>query len=152
MNSLDIIERLTNGIRLIEYSNLEQVILIPQYHGIPINLISKFPKIHLYCYSSFYKNEASLGEPNQLITLSMKALSDKNRLKILRFIVEKERTFTDIQKYMNLARSTVHYHLVMLRSAGLITILSSPEDSDRFQFRPTGLENVHGKLIDYLKG
>lgn len=146
---LNIIEKLTNGIRLVGYSNLEKVILIPQHHGFPINLISKYPNTHIYCYPSFCKNS---DEPDQLITLSMKAMSDNNRLKILRFIMEQERTFTDIQKYTNLARSTVHYHIVMLRSAGLIKILSSPEDIDKFQFRSIGLESVQEKLQEYLKG
>jgi DNA-binding transcriptional ArsR family regulator len=144
-NDIDVIENVTNGIRLTEFEELKRVILVPQYHGHSINLYSQFRTLHIYCFPS-----RIIQDPDEHITQSMKALSDKNRLKILRYIWCQERTFNDILNFTKLARSTVHYHLVLLRSAGLIRILTSPVQSDRFIVRKEGLEKNHFYLLEYL--
>ena len=50
-----------------------------------------------------------------------KALSDSNRIRILKMLESKEMCVCEISYILNLANSTVSKHLSILRDAGLIT-------------------------------
>lgn len=55
------------------------------------------------------------------LTKVFKALSDSNRVRILKMLEDKELCVCEISSVLGLANSTVSKHLSILREAGLIT-------------------------------
>jgi len=50
----------------------------------------------------------------------MKALSDPNRVRVLKLLQDKELCVCNIQEFLNLAQSTVSRHMKVLEDAGLV--------------------------------
>jgi predicted transcriptional regulator len=59
-------------------------------------------------------------DTNDLLTL-LKALADKNRLKIIGLLVQRPYAVEEISKSLSLGASTISHHLSILGEAGLIT-------------------------------
>ena len=51
-----------------------------------------------------------------------KALSDEKRLRILKRLVTGSATLQELADAVGLAKSSTHHHMVILRSAGLVTV------------------------------
>jgi DNA-binding transcriptional ArsR family regulator len=79
-----------------------------------------------------------------------KSLADENRLRILRFLVAGGKSFTEIVQYIGLAKSTVHYHMVSLRSAGLVRVHLSTESGERYSLRKGAFDKLRDHLTNYL--
>jgi DNA-binding transcriptional ArsR family regulator len=127
-------EQLTNGIRFRPIEGLNKVLFIPQYHSQPVNYLFHFGGITVCLYSpNIYHMEED--DPSVQLNSMTKALSDKSRLKILRFLATEPSNFMGIVRHIGLAKSTVHDHLIILRSAGLINVEVDGEMSDSYRFR-----------------
>lgn len=115
----DLIEELTDGLRIEPAEQLSQVILIPQYHAYPSTVLDFFRGIAtcLYPAKQMIESEESV---TQSFLQTAQCLSDEKRLRILIFIAKKPRTLTEIQQHVKLAKSTVHHHITALRRAGII--------------------------------
>lgn len=61
------------------------------------------------------------AQDNQLI-LMLKALSEENRLTLLRLLNQHEYSFGELASSMNLSEPTVSHHLSRLRQAGLVSL------------------------------
>ncbi|WP_161568260.1 ArsR/SmtB family transcription factor [Anaerobacillus alkaliphilus] len=120
-NSLDIIEEVTNGIRLHPDNRIEKVILVPSYHFKPLNRIYILKETIIILYAIEIENSHS-GLPGPSLLRKTKALADEKRLLILKLVASKPRTFTEISKATKISKSNLHYHLTLLRTAGLIRI------------------------------
>ncbi|WML49034.1 winged helix-turn-helix domain-containing protein [Neobacillus sp. PS3-34] len=146
---LDFVEKATNGFVLRGYDQVKKVILYPAYHSSPIVTYSHYPQLHIYGYPVDL-NPSLEGEPSPSLMQRGIALSDKNRLRILRFLEKKERSFTDIVNFIGLAKSTVHHHMVLLRASGLVQVILSPTSSERYRLREQGLDNIFQNYHQYL--
>ena len=146
---LDFIEKVTNGFVLTGFDDVQKIILHPACHSSPIVTYSHYKHLHIYGYpvdiSPIPDEEPSSG----LIQKGI-CLSDKNRLKILRFLGNEEKSFTDIVKFIGLAKSTVHHHMVHLRASGLVQIILSPTATERYRLREQGLETIFQNYHQYL--
>lgn len=143
------VEKVTNGLVLRGFSEVKKVVLYPVYHASPIITFSQFPQIHYYGYPVDLI-PSSTEEPSPSLIRRSVALTDKNRLQILRYLVHSERSFTEIVKYIGLAKSTVHHHLISLRAAGLVQVIMSPHSSERFRLREEGLKYIFQDYERYL--
>jgi DNA-binding transcriptional ArsR family regulator len=97
---------------------LDKIILVPSIHVNPLKIIHKYNGMNII----YYPVDPLVGEnevPYRLRRMT-KALHDDNRLKILKLIAQSPRTFTDIVNEIGLSKATVHQHLFVLRSAGLL--------------------------------
>lgn len=150
-NKLDFIEELTNGFRLEGFEEFTKIILIPHYHGRPINVFGHWDNVYMIWYPSSQALK-DVEEPSPMLQQALKALNDKNRLKMLRYIGEETRSFGDLHKYSGLAKSTAHYHVVTLRASGLIRVHMSPNSSEKFSLRQTGFEWFNQNLMKYVNG
>jgi DNA-binding transcriptional ArsR family regulator len=144
----DLVEKVTGGIVLEGAQTHKRIILAPQYHARPFNLTD----ISADLFVAFYPIEEgnAPGEPSPQLKRLTSALADESRLKILRFLAQKERTFTDIVNYTGLAKSTVHYHLILLRAAGLSRCHLKTNDTLNYSLRRSMLEQVSAKLSDFV--
>ncbi|MGG0718138.1 winged helix-turn-helix domain-containing protein [Robertmurraya massiliosenegalensis] len=148
-HSIEFVEKVTNGLLLRGFTDVKKVVLYPVYHASPINTFSHYQHIHFYGYPVDLIPTTEEPSPN-LMRRSV-ALSDKSRLQILRYLVQHERSFTDIVKFIGLAKSTVHHHLVILRAAGLVQVIMSPHSSERFRLREEGLRDIFEDFQQFLK-
>lgn len=85
----------------------------------------------------------------------MKALSDPNRVRVLKLLERGELCVCEIQKLLGLAQSTVSKHMKLLEDAGLVKrqrqgtwILYSLADGSESEYAKTMLEQLHQWLND----
>ena len=79
------------------------------------------------------------------------ALSDDTRLRLLRFLATGPQSFSAIVAWAGIPKSTVHYHLVALRAAGLVRIHDRSRGNDTFSLRPSALAALHHNLATFLQ-
>ena len=122
---------------------------MPQYHSRPYNLSNHYPGLSI----THYPVDALVTDPEvpapPLLRLT-RGLADENRLRILRLLAKGPLTFTEIVAELPLAKSTVHYHLVLLRAAGLIRLNVQGTHSD-YSLRTSALRQLDELLHVYLK-
>lgn len=144
------VEKISGGVRLADYQGLHQVLLTPTFHISPLLTVRK----HKYMVHIFYPVDLPVQDPNQpskkLVRLT-KALADDNRLRILKLVKEGPKTFTEIQQQFEVSKSTVHHHLMLLRTAGLISVYHTSEcSSDSYVYRPLGMMELSQHLNEYI--
>ena len=148
----DLIEDATCGVRLDPVNADVRVVLVPQYHLRPWNTYNVGRNLVFYHYP-VDAVPPELGAPSPALLHLTRALSDENRLKMLRFLASGPRSFTEVAKFSGLAKSTVHHHMVALRAAGLVRMhVHFGGGPDRYSLRPGALETMGASLVSYLKG
>lgn len=149
-NDMEVYEAATQGMRLYPSETLKQVILIPQYHARPLVISSPYDEYVFTTYSCDALPPEE-GRPAAALLRLTRALSDETRLFILRLLTGSQLNFTEIVKAVGLSKSTIHYHLIALRAAGLIIVHSSGK-STSYSLRLEALNGLPGQIEDYLKG
>lgn len=145
------VERISGGLKIEQYEGLQQVILTPTYHTNPLIVISKLKNIaHI-----FYPIDLPESDPNQpskkLIRIT-KALADENRLRIIKLLSEGPKTFTEILQHFSVSKSTVHHHVMLLRTAGLISSYHTDEcGTETYIYRPIGMNELNENFHEYLQ-
>ena len=84
--------------------------------------------------------------PRRLVRLS-KALGDEKRLRILRALADGEKTLMELAEMFGVAKTTMHHHMIVLRSAGLISV---GVGSKRYRLRHESEPDVGALLSGYL--
>ncbi len=118
-----LVEEVSNGIVMMPATEATTVLLIPQYHLRPWNLVSPYRGMTIISYP-LETGPAAAGQPPTPLLRAARALGDANRLRLMRFLAEGRRSFTDIAGHLRLANSTVSYHLGLLRAAGLVRVFA----------------------------
>jgi len=153
MSPEDLIEDATFGVRLDPTEEEVRVLLIPQFHFRPWNIWKGGRGFALFSYPADVIPPQG-GMPPQSVVRMTRALSDPNRLKILKAIASGAQSFTDVFGPSGLAKSTVHHHLMALRAAGLVrTRVPYPFGTapDRYSLRAGTLDTLADSLSAYLK-
>src|SRR5579885_2016373 len=148
----DLFERATHGIRFTPGPEVQTALLVPQYHYRPLDLQQQWRGLRLCLYPADVLPPAP-GEPPPMLPRLARALDDHNRLRILRALAETPQSFGEIVQQNGLAKSTVHYHLTLLRAAGLL----GEEDTGSFlspvyRLRPSALDDLDHMLRQFLSG
>jgi DNA-binding transcriptional ArsR family regulator len=84
--------------------------------------------------------------PLRLVRLS-KALGDEKRLRVLRALAEGDKTLMELADMFGIAKTTMHHHMIILRSAGLISV---GVGSKRYRLRHETVPDVGALLSGYL--
>ncbi|MCM3630205.1 winged helix-turn-helix domain-containing protein [Paenibacillus glycanilyticus] len=145
------IDETTNGLIFEPIPNLSKLVLIPQYHFQPINVISHFNQITL-CY---YSARVDLSEEDFLSAHDyriLRSLGEKSRLKILRYLHQGPRTFIEIHRHLKLSKGITHDHITKLRSAGLIHAHFEGENLTVYSLRAGALDRLQHAIMDYITG
>lgn len=145
------VEEATGGLVLEPGLGLERVVLVPQHHMRPFNLNAEMGSTRLILYPA----DVAPADPDALspgLRRLTSALSEESRLRILRFLAAGPRTFTEIVEACGLAKSTVHHHMVILRSAGLVRVHMSASGTDRYSLRSGALSELGTRLAAYIEG
>jgi len=148
-----LVEELSGGIVLKPAPSFSRVLMAPQYHARPWNLNSVSMGVCYLLYPAEVLAAADGDPPIRLVRLA-KALDDRSRLRILRLVAEEPLSLTEIAKRMNLTKPTVHYHLVLLRAAGLLRVQTSFSRrlDGRYFLRRSALSDLSQDLESFLGG
>ena len=153
LEPLDLVERVTNGIRLEEPFAALDVTLVPQYHFRPFNESIELHGRLIVCYAADVL-PAPDGQPPASVLRATAALADASRLRILRLVAHGTWSLTEITREVGLSQSTVHHHLVALRAAGFTRThfggSAHGSASNRYSLRPDGFDRLSQELRSFL--
>ncbi|PLR78442.1 ArsR family transcriptional regulator [Bacillus sp. V3-13] len=113
------------GVEYEAETNITKVVLIPHYIYRPWTIEANLEGTKVFYYpvsdeslsDGFYKHL-----PPAALVNFYKALGDEKRLRILKLLYEKERTLKELTELLELGKTTVHHHLVLLRSAQIVKV------------------------------
>jgi DNA-binding transcriptional ArsR family regulator len=144
-----LVEVATNGFELVPEPGLRKVVLIPSYVDRPWNLPTEYQdaKIFIYPVADESVAEDIATPPVRLVRL-MKALADERRLRILKKLSTGSYSLQEIADDFGVAKTTLHHHLAILRSAGLVLVQS---DERLYSLRQNGMPDINKILDSYLK-
>ncbi len=144
-----VVEAATSGVYLEPVADLDRVLLIPQYHYRPWNLTFAYHRARLFHYAADALPPGPDEPPPDLHRMTH-ALADDTRLRLLRFLATGPQSFGAIVAWAGIPKSTVHYHLVALRAAGLVRIHDRSRGNDTFSLRLSALAALNDRLLSFL--
>lgn len=145
-----LVELATNGLVYEPEAGVRKIVLIPTYLSRPWNETSSHQDVKLLIYP--IADESVMADrsipPVQLVRL-YQALADERRLRILKLLKTRSYSLQEISDEFGVAKSTMHHHLGLLRTAGLVRIRSNEK---QYSLRPELLSRVSTLLEDFLNG
>lgn len=149
------LEELSAGVRVPEVDKARRIYLAPSFWGAPFLFWNRLDvDTILIVFGSRPDNMALIpGDvvPDSLL-LSLKALSDPTRLRILRTLVQSPQTAAQLSRMLRLRPPTVTHHLRELRLAGMVQITISPEGDRYYATRYEGFEATQDLLKRFIQG
>ena len=138
----------TNGVEFAPRPGIDRVVMIPSFVNRPLVTYYEFGESILIVYP--VADESVTAEtdapPLRLVRLS-KALGDEKRLRILRALADGEKTLMELADMFGVPKTSMHHHMIVLRSAGLISV---GVGSKRYRLREETLPDVGALLSGYL--
>jgi DNA-binding transcriptional ArsR family regulator len=154
LDILDLLEELSQGVRLSEMPEVKELILAPTYWGAPFLYFGEIDEGRRIMLFGARPENASVvpGEivPDQLLN-ALKAMSDPTRLRILRYLNTEALTPTQLARRLRLRAPTVIHHLHALRAAGLVSISLGAGKERAYRSRHEGVQATCDMLKDFLE-
>jgi DNA-binding transcriptional ArsR family regulator len=116
----ELIDTATRGIRYVPEPGIRRVLLVPNVVSRPWSIFTETGETKIVCYGVAESQITGDAPPDPLVA-AYKALGDETRLRILRRLAEGPATLHELTELVGLAKSTVHGHLLVLRTGGLVT-------------------------------
>jgi DNA-binding transcriptional ArsR family regulator len=149
MDAPKLVETATNGVTFKPQPHITGVVLIPSKVIRPWTMIIEHEGLRIFAYS--VADEHLLADPDAppsyLVDL-YKALGDERRLRMLSILNEGDAGLMEIAERVDLAKSTTHHHLRILRSAGLVRVTVGENKS--YSLRREGVPEAARLLDAYL--
>jgi predicted DNA-binding protein YlxM (UPF0122 family) len=123
LSSEEFVKWATGGIEYQPEPSIRKVLLVPHYVYRPWNIQAEMEGTKVYYYPMADENieeNVDRYKPTLSLVQHYKALGDENRLRIVKWLYEKDRTLQELTEHLELAKSTIHHHLTMLRSAQIV--------------------------------
>ncbi|MNC23259.1 Bacterial regulatory protein, arsR family [compost metagenome] len=148
-DAVEFADQATNGLWFEPADGMEKLILVPQYHFQPINVIYNFGSATLCHYAArIYPDDDGFISPHDYRVL--RSLGEKSRLKILQYLHQGPRSFTEIVRYLKLSKGITHDHLFKLRGAGLIHAHFERDTLTVYSLRLSALGRIQESLLSYI--
>lgn len=144
----EFIEAATNGVEFVPRPGIERVVMVPSFVNRPLVSYTEFGEVLLIVYPVADESVSAFSDspPLRLVRLS-KALADEKRLRILRALADGEKTLMELADTFGVAKTTMHHHMIILRSAGLVTV---GVGSKRYRLRSETVPDLGALLSGYL--
>ena len=138
----------TNGVEFAPRPGINRVVLVPSFVHRPLVTYYEFGEVMLILYPVADESVSADADapPLRLVRLS-KALGDEKRLRILRALADGEKTLMELAEMFGVAKTTMHHHMIVLRSAGLIMVAVG---SKRYRLRHETVPDLGALLSGYL--
>ncbi|MDQ2940707.1 MAG: winged helix-turn-helix domain-containing protein [Chloroflexota bacterium] len=138
----------TNGVEYLARPGVREVVLTPTFVNRPWVSTTEYRDVDILTYP--VADESVTAEtdapPLRLVRLS-KALGDERRLRILRILASGDKTLMELAEQFDVPKTTMHHHMIALRSAGLVTLTSGTK---RYRLRRDALPDVGELLRGYV--
>jgi DNA-binding transcriptional ArsR family regulator len=146
-----VIDVTLNGIEYIPEPGIREVVFFPSYLWRPWVVLTDHRDLKLIVYSVADESLATDGDepPTRLIKL-YKALGDERRLRILKKLSAADHSLQELADYLGLAKSTMHHHLTILRSAGLVRVRMNGAGDMQYSLRRDLIPDTATLLQGYL--
>ena len=115
----ELIDVVTRGIRYSTEPGIRRILLVPHVVSRPWSIFTEAGDTKIVCYGVAESHITGDAPPDPLVA-AYKALGDETRLRILRRLAEGPATLQELTELSGLAKSTVHGHLLVLRTGGLV--------------------------------
>ena len=138
----------TNGVEFAPRPGIDRVVMIPSFLSRPLVSYLELGESLVIIYPVADESVSADADapPLRLVRLS-KALGDDKRLRILRVLSEGERTLMELAEMFGVAKTTMHHHMIVLRSAGLVSVGVGQK---RYRLRTETVPDVGALLSGYL--
>jgi DNA-binding transcriptional ArsR family regulator len=148
-----VIEEVTNGAEYRIQPGVARLVLVPSVVLRPWAIIDQYRHTLFVAYGVADEFiDADPDAPPSWLVKMHKALGDDRRLRILRRLSEGGASLDDLTEMLGLTKSTVHHHLGLLRSAGLVRVKLDPmAGTKHYAFRPSVLPEAQRSLESYLR-
>ena len=117
--AVDVIDIATRGIRYLPEPGIRRVLLVPHVVSRPWSIFTELGDTKIVCYGLLDAHVSGDAPPDPLVA-AYKALGDETRLRLLRRLAAAPATLQELTELTGLAKSTVHGHLLVLRTGGLV--------------------------------
>jgi DNA-binding transcriptional ArsR family regulator len=115
----ELVDTLTRGIRYSPEPGVRRMLLVPHVASRPWSIFTEAGDTKIICYGVAETQITGDAPPDPLVA-AYKALADETRLRILRRLAEGPASLHELTQMLGLAKSTVHGHLLVLRTGGLV--------------------------------
>jgi len=144
-----LVELATNGITFAAQPDVSTVVLVPSVITRPWVTISEHGPVRIFSYPVSDEHlSADPDAPPAWLVDFYKALGDERRLRLLSVLAEGPAGFADLTARLDLAKSTVHHHLRVLRRAGLVRVTVG--DEKEYSLRTDAAPEAARMLEAYL--
>ncbi len=140
---------MATGWEYVPEPGIRRVVLVPSYITRPWNSDAERHDTVIFCYPVAEESISADKDapPARLVKLA-KALADERRLRILKKLATGSYTLQEMAEDLGVAKTTLHHHIITLRSAGLVRMNLSDK---RWSLRQYMVNNVGELLNAYLK-
>jgi DNA-binding transcriptional ArsR family regulator len=146
-----LVETATGGITFKLQPEVSGVVVVPSVVIRPWALIIEHGSLRIFAYSvSEEVLSAGPDAPAPWMVGFYKALADERRLRILARLAEGPTGLAELTEHLGLAKSTVHHHLRVLRTAGLVRVTVGEEKE--YSLRRDAVPEAGRMLEAYLSG
>jgi DNA-binding transcriptional ArsR family regulator len=138
----------TNGVEFAPRPGIDRLVLIPSFVQRPLVGHLEVGEVMIIVFPVADESVSAETDapPLRLVRLS-KALGDEKRLRVLRALAEGEKTLMELAESFGVAKTTMHHHMIVLRSAGLVSV---GVGSKRYRLRHETVPDVGALLSGYL--
>ena len=149
LDPIEMVERATNGITFANTDGIDAVVLVPSAVIRPFVVITDHGRIRMFGYpvSEEFMTADDDAPPSWLVDF-YKAVGDEKRLRILTVLAQGDTTLGALVERLDLSKSTVHHHLRLLRTAGLVRVTIGEEHM--YSLRPDAVPQAGPLLEAYL--
>lgn len=147
-----VIEGVTNGLDYRIPPGVSRLVLVPSVVLRPWAVIDRYRDVLMVAFpvADEYIGTDPEAPPAWVVKLH-KALGDEKRLRILRRLSESATTLDDLAEILDVTKSTVHHHVGLLRSAGLVRVVIDPVTGAKtYGPRSSVLPEARRALDEYL--
>jgi DNA-binding transcriptional ArsR family regulator len=145
----ELLDTTTRGIRYTPEPGIARILFVPHAVSRPWTIFTEAGDTKIVCYGVAEAHVTGDAPPDPLVA-AYKALGDETRLRILRRLAEGPATLHELTELLGLAKSTVHGHMLVLRTSGLVTTDVSKRSG--YSLRRQTLAESAALLETYLEG
>ncbi|KAA3646569.1 MAG: ArsR family transcriptional regulator [Chloroflexi bacterium] len=150
----ELLSELSRGLTFEKLEGVEELVLIPSFWITPLIVEGKLTKKKRSLMFGARRTEDSLvpGEvvPDQIL-LTLKALADPTRLRILRYLAQETLTPAELARRLRLRAPTVTHHLHALRLAELVSFSAKNKQERLYAARMDALNATYAALNRFLE-
>ncbi len=138
----------TNGVEFAPRPGIDRVVMVPSFVNRPLVTYYEMGEalIIIYPVSDESVTADADAPPLRLVRLS-KALGDEKRLRILRALVDGEKSLMELADMFGVPKTSMHHHMIILRSAGLVSVGVGQK---RYRLRSETVPDLGALLGGYL--